>query len=206
MPHKSKRTEEREKWVTLPEAISHICIADNCEENKAQENLRFALADDVLLVRWEEEEPPEQQDLRKTYGFFNPSPWPPGRTSQLYSDRPPSGSEWDGAKINWQDGTVNNKWSGYKTNEFRAVLLAKVSIIKNWPEIARIPDSAIKSLPKRRAGAKPTQRQAILNFVKNQYPAGIPSHVKYEVICADFKQQTGTTISDRTLRRALGKR
>ncbi len=67
--------------------------------------------------------------------------------------------------------------------------------------------NGVAAASKRRAGAKPTKRKAIADFVSGQYPKYIPSHVKYSTICDDFeKSEGGYKISDRTLRRALGKK
>jgi hypothetical protein len=60
--------------------------------------------------------------------------------------------------------------------------------------------------PKRRAGAKPTKRQAIAVFIAKHYPEGIPAHVKLDAIRSDFESETASKISDRTLRRAIGRK
>jgi hypothetical protein len=39
---------ERQKWMTLPEAISHIVEVEKCTQNYAWEQLRAALADEAI--------------------------------------------------------------------------------------------------------------------------------------------------------------
>src|SRR5665213_2915185 len=77
MSYKSTATRERENWMTLPEAINHICVANQWDEVTAQLQLRFALADETdnglrnpegvlfftdLTVIWKEGE--SQEDVK----------------------------------------------------------------------------------------------------------------------------------------------
>jgi hypothetical protein len=52
MPYVSRIDRQRQKWMTLKEAISHIIKAEGCKENTAWEQLRDALADGAVDTSW----------------------------------------------------------------------------------------------------------------------------------------------------------
>jgi hypothetical protein len=83
--------------------------------------------------------------------------------------------------------------------------------LKGWHSLRFCPsyswlDAMCVSAPIRQAGAKGTLRQATKGFLPRQYPAGIPQGCKIDSICEDFKNQTGRSISSRTMRRANGRK
>jgi hypothetical protein len=53
MPYISKPKQERQKWITLKEAILNICNFDQCDEVVALHDLRLALADRTVGYRFE---------------------------------------------------------------------------------------------------------------------------------------------------------
>ena len=56
--------------------------------------------------------------------------------------------------------------------------------------------------PERRAGAKPQKREAAVDWLRQNYPDGIPPMVKNEVLLQDLAKAR-IVVSDKTLRRAL---
>jgi hypothetical protein len=52
MPYVSKSAEERAKWMTLCEAVAHIEIVERCSFRVAWDQLRDAIGDQAVMVRW----------------------------------------------------------------------------------------------------------------------------------------------------------
>jgi hypothetical protein len=60
--------------------------------------------------------------------------------------------------------------------------------------------------PKRRAGAKPTLREQIKEFVDDRYPEGVPPKVTNKEIAVEAKERIGKIVHERTVGRALGRK
>jgi hypothetical protein len=52
----------------------------------------------------------------------------------------------------------------------------------------------------------PTKRKALEKWIDKRFPEGIPAGMKREQIVADFKTDTGTVVSTKTVGRALGRK
>jgi hypothetical protein len=52
MPYVSKMAQERARWMTLREAVAHIATADHCSFRAAWLQLRTAIGDQEVSVRW----------------------------------------------------------------------------------------------------------------------------------------------------------
>jgi hypothetical protein len=57
LPYKSKATLERERWMTLAQAITHVAKHDGCDRDSALKQLRDAFGDRKLLNKWEDPKP-----------------------------------------------------------------------------------------------------------------------------------------------------
>jgi hypothetical protein len=121
MPYKTKAERQREEWMALLEAVTHIRSADNCDENAAREQLIAALADGALgPLRWQR----ERDDKPPLFGF----------TSIVTpTDTPPLGRAWEKAKIRWKTGHVRDDWGGYKPGKWRILLISKYRVVRCWP-------------------------------------------------------------------------
>jgi hypothetical protein len=60
--------------------------------------------------------------------------------------------------------------------------------------------------PKRAVGAKPTLRKAVASFVAKKYPKGLPVGMTLKAIARNFEKKYGRPVSERTVRRAFGRR
>jgi len=60
--------------------------------------------------------------------------------------------------------------------------------------------------PKRAVGAKPTLREAVASFVAKKYPKELPAGMTLKAIARNFEEKSGRAVSERTVRRALGRR
>jgi hypothetical protein len=123
MPYKSKAEEERDRWMTLPEAVAHIRSADHCDENAARQEIMKALADGVRVLgplRWKK----EKSDKPAPFGSA-PITTP--------TDTPPIGSNWLGATIRWKNGRVRDDWSEHKNGKWRVLLILRSKVEQYWP-------------------------------------------------------------------------
>jgi hypothetical protein len=68
--------------------------------------------------------------------------------------------------------------------------------------------SALRRQPrsKRRSGAKPSKREKLETFLEKKYQSEIPAGVTYKEIANDFYTETGVKVSERTARRAFGRK
>lgn len=60
--------------------------------------------------------------------------------------------------------------------------------------------------PNRTAGAKPDKREAVRSFISATYPGGVPAGVTHKTIARAVSDKEGSTISERTVRRARGRK
>jgi hypothetical protein len=124
MPNKMKAEcdRDREHWITLPEAVAHICATNNCDERVARRKLVVVLAGEpraLGVLKWER----EQGD----------QPPPFGSTSiTMPTDTPPLGREWLKAKFRWKNGRVRDDWGEYKNGKWRVLLLPRRSVARRW--------------------------------------------------------------------------
>jgi hypothetical protein len=59
--------------------------------------------------------------------------------------------------------------------------------------------------PKRPAGRKPNKRERVASFIKQKYPKGVPAGITGNAIARQFEAKHKVSISERTVRRALGR-
>lgn len=73
--------------------------------------------------------------------------------------------------------------------------------LKGFLQTVKIPRHA-----KRGAGAKAALREAVASFIAEQYPSRIPAGITRKIIARDFEAQHKTSVSERTVGRAMGRR
>jgi hypothetical protein len=123
LPYKTKADQEREKWMTLPEAVAHICSALGCDERGGRRQLIAALSDGARYLqhlKWER----EQNDRLTPIGYS------PGI---IPMDTPPLGRTWLEAKIRWKTGRVRDDWGGYNPGKWRVLLISRYGVARLWP-------------------------------------------------------------------------
>jgi hypothetical protein len=54
LPYTSKAAFERERWMTLAEALTHVAEYDGCDRRSALKQYRDALGDNKLITKWED--------------------------------------------------------------------------------------------------------------------------------------------------------
>src|SRR5262249_39658942 len=67
-------------------------------------------------------------------------------------------------------------------------------------------DSKITTHPRRAVGAKSSLREGLAAFVAANYPNPLPPGITNGKIAQDYKSKTGTAVSERTVRRAFGRK
>lgn len=168
MSYKTKADRERENWMTLPQAISHIELFENFSNSEARAELLNTLEKGAFhssrrsLVRW--------RDKFRALGEPPNEIGPP--------DVPPRGQRWATVDIRWETGEVldpygaveNGKW----LSTWRVVWLARSKVMELWPERpashARTDtgtsESNVVSLKGRKTGPKTNKLQSIVDDMK----------------------------------------
>jgi hypothetical protein len=149
--YKTSAEQEREKWMTLPEAVSHIRIANGYDEREAQRQLIAVLADNWRILgplKWER----ERDDRSLAFGY-TPATTP--------TDTPPLGPAWLEAKIRWKTGRVRDDWGQYKPGKWRTLWVSRDRVARQWPsqqtiQTQNVAGSNVTSITDaRRRGRKP---------------------------------------------------
>jgi hypothetical protein len=142
MPYVFRPERERAYWRTLPEIVDHICAVDGCDRDAARQQIRKALADNVLgPLKWEE-------DRRSTPLNIG------GATADL-DDPPPRDAGWLEAEIDWDAGTVLEFVPECQRLARRRVLLVRLQAVAHvWPDREAEEQAAEQSRAMRRDHAQ----------------------------------------------------
>jgi hypothetical protein len=167
MPYKTTAEKEREKWMTLPEAVTHIRSADGCDEEEARRQLIAALAEGLRplgVLKWER----ERNDRSPPMGY-TPATTP--------TDTPPTGPAWLKAKIRWKDGRVRDDWGEYKPGKWRVLLIQRHSVHRVWHSREANTESRGGPLENpvslvRKAGGRPSVRDQVYDTLEKMRSAG----------------------------------
>ena len=109
MPYVSKVEAERAHWITLAEAVAHVRNSDGCDAKAAEMQLRKALGDGALFLRWEDE---------------RPTPLMPGGGATIAPDRPGRDQAyWQSAQV--RAAEVFDPPDGVLTDAGRAAVAAR---------------------------------------------------------------------------------
>jgi hypothetical protein len=98
-----------------------------------------------------------------------------------------------------RDGANPSKWWWCRR------LMISATVFDKWLAGAKLKHQLPAHLM-RRAGGKPILRDAALAHVAKHYPNGVPPGVTYQQIANNVKAETGCHVSERTVRRALGRK
>jgi len=121
--------------MTLAEAVAHVCERDGCDATAAQVQLRKALGDGALFVRWEDERPTP----RMPGGGAMIAPDRPGRNQAYWQSArmrgaevfdPPDGVVTDAGRAAVAAGTLG---------AWRVLLLLRFDVKRLWPAPAAAP-------------------------------------------------------------------
>jgi hypothetical protein len=196
MPYKTKAESERENWMTLPEAVTHILSADKCDDlSAARRQLRAALADGALKpLRWKRE-----SDDR--------SP-PFGSTSVITpSETPPLGRDWLNAKIRWRMGRVRDDWDEFKNGKWRVLLIHGHSLARHWPKHVRTGPSKhaggtrvsakVIDLSARKGGGRPTARSQVYNELHKMRDSGWDMSLPQKTLAEEVAKRNDKKLGER---------
>jgi hypothetical protein len=120
---------ERERWMTLAEAIAHIAKHDGCDRDSALKQLRGALGDRRLHNKWEDQRPNHACE-----GMIISPDWPPD-----------DASSWQQADIQVDTGKVFDP----SRRRWRTLLILKDSVSQIWgdPSVASAGSESGKARP-----------------------------------------------------------
>lgn len=163
MPYHSRAEQERERWMTLLDAVAHIAAFDGCDRTTAQTQLIKALADGKLRpLKWE----PAEGDK---------SPLPSLGSSMLVpDDSPPQGRAWSDAVIDWATGRVRDDFGEYHPGQARVPLLLRQKVARLWPP-ASVPSTRDPRKPApltSRRGPRPTVRHRVEQAMRDALRSG----------------------------------
>ena len=189
------------EWMPGNEALDHIREADGCSASNAIKQLRTSIADGAVSARL-----PDPKNPRRNAIF---PPWAdtlianhggPGASPRLSPGvrQFPNKENW-GTALLQKNGTV--QFFGSDTPWYRFEVL-QAHVLKIWqaPELEFRVSSRTKI---GRAGRKPRLRRQVIDWLKRNYPNGVPENVPLVALCAELKSAAGLLVSERTLGRAL---
>jgi hypothetical protein len=186
MPYKSKADRERENWMTLPEAVNHICKIENISESNAREQLLAALVDGELWpLKWQR----KRGDRAPPFGHSAvPSP----------TDTPPRGSACLAAKIRWKTGRVRDDWGEHKQEKLRLLLVHRHTVLRLWstskPDSTR---SAQPNNPHRKAGGRPSAREQVYSELQKMRDEGKDLRLPQKKLAEKIADRKGRVLGDR---------
>jgi len=193
MSYKSRAERERENWITLPEAVIHICSACKCDHRAAHRQLRAALADGVRVLgplKWER----ERRD----------KPPPFGANSIITpTDTPPLGRAWLEAEIDWKTGRVRDDWGEYKRGKRRVLLIDRDMVARRWRQIdaaeplKKASQSASLVEVSTRRGGRPTQREQVYDELRKMREEGKNMTRPQKALANEVARRANKNIGDR---------
>jgi hypothetical protein len=179
MTYIPKNVRERQRWLTLPEAISHIMEVEKCTQNSAWERLRTALADKAVRTIYELfEDQLNSED--PSYWYKTPFPHLSARefwttisidldSGSIYLPHAPlpryiERVVWlfkESVLEIWKDKTPEAEKEVASNDEIREALRAICKELKeagdNVPNVVKAPDLIVKRLPTKHVWIKVAQ-------------------------------------------------
>jgi hypothetical protein len=188
MPYKTKAELERERWMTLPEAVAHIRSVDKCNECEARRQLIAALADGVRVLgplKWER----EPGDRGAPFGVSSIT----GPTG------PPLGGAWSEAEINSKTGRVRDDWDSGK---WRVLLILRQGVLGTWqstPNRSEHPDSIsanVGGLATANAGGRPSSSDQVYDELWTMQKEGCDMSRPQKRLAEEVAKRLGKTLGD----------
>lgn len=180
MAYVPKAAKDRALWITPKEAVAHVCGIERCKPKEAERQIRHALADTKLLLRWADAKPiGYYKSGRAKFGMDQPPKEPNAIQNEDH--------DWLKVKIDWDSGKTHDPQAHFFNklrrmdaaskgkaprlwdNE-RPLLLLKKSIEKEWPT----PDTVTNTRPAHHTGApgRPTPWHYYESEVTRRWKAG----------------------------------
>ena len=143
MAYVSKVAKDRALWMTPKEALAHVCEVERCRLEEAKLQIRLALADSKLILRWADSNPIRYyKSGRAKFGMDQP----PNEPNALQNED----HDWLKVKMDWESGRTHDPQAHFFNNlrrkdasrkgkspklwgDERPLLLLKSSVEKQWP-------------------------------------------------------------------------
>ena len=144
MPYVSRAARDRKLWITPKEARAHVCETERCAHEEAEQQIRHALADTKIKLRWADSKPIDYYtNGRAKFGMDQPPKEPDAVQNEDH--------DWLKAKLDWESGRthdpqayffnklrrMNAQGTGKKPHQWddeRPLLLLKSDVMKLWPK------------------------------------------------------------------------
>jgi hypothetical protein len=130
VPYISDAKRERARWMTLKEAVAHVTEHDGCDRRSAWKQLRAAVGDRKILVRWEDQKPSHASQG----GLLIPPDWPP-EEGDRWEDTDGAPHIWDWQRVPIRGAKVFDPF----TQRDRVLLLSRLDVQQIWPEQSPAP-------------------------------------------------------------------
>jgi hypothetical protein len=175
------------------DALRHIRDTEECSLSKARNQLQAAISNRAVTARLPDPKDPSQMAIFPPWA--DKGPFGPGGTPGVFGGNRqfPSLKMWATARIR-ANGTA--QFFGPASLWYRFDV-GRAGVLQIWPATVELPDTS-----RRRAGRPPKLRQAAEDWLKRNYPAGVPEDVTLTVLSSELKA-ADILVSERTLGRLL---
>jgi hypothetical protein len=174
------------------EVLHLIRKVDGCSLSKAINQLQSAISDGAVMARLPDPKDPSRNAIFPLWADTLPKA--PQMTSPGVRQFP-SREQWRAASLG-ANGTVQFFGSDTPRYQFEVV---RAHVERVWPDNPRAP------IRTHRLGRKPHELNETLAFLGHNYPKGVPEKIKVAALCAELKEATKASVSERTMGRALAK-
>jgi|HubBroStandDraft_6_1064221.scaffolds.fasta_scaffold500263_2 hypothetical protein len=169
---------ERARWMTFTEVVALVAKHDRCDRDCAEQQLRDALTDHKLIVRWEDQAKAAPN-------------WSGGPTPIL--DRPPDDPRfWQQTPI--REDTVFDPY----TQRERSLLLHRLSVQNIWPDEPPVPPPPEGPRPK---GGRPSKIEKVKQLLSGVDLTGLADAIR--CVKASWPASDGPPPSAKTIKRAV---
>ena len=187
MPYETKAKRERKKWLTGAEAIDHIRRSEHCNSPSAWRQLREAIADEEVPVKWD-------TDFKLNPVTFR----------YLDDDLPPNHeSFWRNTPMKYSNGYVidfvrpNSKEYALKNGGFyRPFLVGRGAVEKAWPLQKAAPAPKNETDPPAKPG-RPSGQEAIRQTISRMKEEGFNFNTPQLALASEIAKRNGKSLGDK---------
>ena len=204
MAYVSKVAKDRALWMTPSETLAHICATERCPPKEAQRQIRHALADAKLILRWADSKPiAYYKSGRAKFGMDQPPKEPDAIQNEDH--------DWLKAKIDWDSGKTHDPQAHFlnkmrrmgaeragttphQWDAERLLLLLKSSVMKLWPipTMSTIQNAPAKAAPKGNADKKAEKDKNILEAAQELIDGNnSPAQITWPKFCEKVRGELG---------------
>ena len=197
MPYVAKAEAKRARWMTLAEAVAHVCESDGCTAKAAEVQLRKALGDGTIMTWWGDQPLPPPRGSPPTIQPDDAPSARPGHGTAYWQSVQIRGAEVFDPPDSALTDVARAMVGAAKVGWWRVLLVLRHSVTAIWvaPAVASVPAGA--ALP--RIG-RPTRRADIDRVLHDADP-NLPTGSLITLVMNELGTDKG--LSERTIRRRI---